>query len=116
MNVGPEPGWVARMEFSGGTGHGRSAISCIPLLHNLDGHTNWVVALDFTDDGRTLASGAGDSTVMIWDVVTGKKMQGLNTGPRFRSTYTYVVDFSPDGSSLACSHEDSVTTFWQLGR
>ena len=86
------------------------------LIHNIYGHTNWVVALDFTDDGRTLASGAGDSTVMIWDVITGKKVQGLNTGSSFRSTYTYVVDFSPDGSSLACGHKDSVTTIWQLGR
>lgn len=64
------------------------------LLKILQGHTNWVVSLAFSADGRFLISGAGDSTARIWSVDDGKELGRI----RFPGSSTYVesVGFSPD--------------------
>ncbi|HQI34162.1 MAG TPA: hypothetical protein PLK87_15900 [Verrucomicrobiota bacterium] len=61
----------------------------------LDGHSNWVVSLAFSADGKQLISGAGDSTARIWDVESGKEIGRI----RFpgESTYVQSVGLSPDG-------------------
>jgi WD40 repeat protein len=61
----------------------------------LKGHSNWVVSLAFSTDGKRLISGAGDSTVRVWEVETGKEIGRM----RFAGESTYVegVGFSPKG-------------------
>ncbi len=61
-------------------------------------HTNWVVSLDFNDDMRYLASGAGDSTARVYCLLSG---QGVGY-VRFQgsSTYIYSVDISSDNKYL----------------
>jgi hypothetical protein len=36
-----------------------------------DGHEGWVQAVAFSADGRTLASGSTDTTVLLWDTTGG---------------------------------------------
>ena len=36
-------------------------------LGNLSGHTELVESLEFSHDGKTLASGSNDGTVLLWD-------------------------------------------------
>jgi WD40 repeat protein len=36
-------------------------------LARLEGHRGWVTYLAFAPDGKTLASGSADNTVLIWD-------------------------------------------------
>lgn len=60
-----------------------------------EGHSNWVVSLDFSDDMKYLASGAGDSTARVYDLQTGKEIGRVRfSGP---STYVDSVDISTDG-------------------
>jgi WD40 repeat protein len=42
-------------------------------LHTLAGHTAQVTALAFSHDGKTLASGSADTTVLLWDLGVLKK-------------------------------------------
>ena len=63
-----------------------------------EGHTNWVVSLDFSDDMKYLASGAGDSTARVYDLLAGKEIGRV----RFSGCSAYVdsVDISSDGQYL----------------
>ena len=48
------------------------------LLQILSGHQSRVLSVALSADGTTLASGAEDSTVRIWDVRTGECLTSLS--------------------------------------
>ena len=89
------------------------AVGCAPydiILWNADkeafikllkGHSNWVVSLAFSPDGRRLISGAGDGTARIWSVETGKEIGRIRFPDRNRSSvYVHSVGFLPDGKTV----------------
>ena len=47
----------------------------------LAGHTERVMSVAFTSDGKTLASGSYDGTVRLWDVATGQERATLKGHP-----------------------------------
>jgi len=71
-----------------------------------DGHSNWVVSLDFSKDGKYLASGAGDSTARIYNLQTGEEVGRV----RFPGSSTYVksVAISSDGRLLLAAVDSFV--------
>lgn len=79
------------------------------MTATLTGHTNGVQSMDFSRDGKTLATGAAGGTVRLWDVATGKTAAILTAG--------YRVKFSPDGTTLATSSEfaaDHTVHLWDV--
>jgi WD40 repeat protein len=56
----------------------------------------------FAADGKTLAAGANDGTVTLWDVETGQERRSFR-GPA--GGYGEVA-FSPDGTMLAAARAD----------
>ena len=78
------------------------------LIPPLRGHRGTVYGVAFSPDGTTLASGSGDSTIRLWDAVTGEHKITLEG---HRGT-VYGVAFSPDGTTLASGSGDSTIRLW----
>jgi RNA polymerase sigma factor (sigma-70 family) len=65
---------------SGGSGEQESSVHLWEavtgrLIRRFEGHHSWVWAVAFAADGLTVASGAGDSTILLWDI-TGRRIDG----------------------------------------
>src|SRR2546429_246374 len=71
-------------------------------------HTNTTLALAFSPDEHTLASGSEDGSVKLWDVETGALLwSGWHT------KVTLCLAFSPDGSLLASGSQDGSVRLWE---
>lgn len=78
-------------------------------LADLAGHTDAVTALGFAPDGKTLATGGADRTVVLWDPETGQERIVL-TGHGDR---LLTVQFNPDGGGLVTVGRDGVVKRWR---
>ena len=58
------------------------------------GHTEWVKAIAFTENGTTLVSAALNGTVEVWNLKTGQELTTFTEG---LNDWTDVIAFSPDG-------------------
>jgi WD40 repeat protein/serine/threonine protein kinase/Flp pilus assembly protein TadD len=75
---------------------------CHSEFQTLSGHEGEVMAVCFSPDGQTVASGSRDGTIRIWDLLEGKEILCL----RGHSGDVLNVAFSPDGRRLASSSGD----------
>ena len=69
-----------------------------------------VSSVSFSPDGATLASGAWNGTVKLWDVATGEPIATLE-GHEGRVS---SVSFSPDGATLASGAGDDTVKLWDV--
>lgn len=75
-----------------------------------------VLALDFSPDGKLLASGGGEPSrsgeLKIWNVESGELVKAL---PEAHSDTINSVAFSPDGASLATCGSDRFAKIFSVG-
>ena len=110
MQVVRTPGFVAaRVEDR--EGHIRATIfdSRGRLLHVLP--EIGMRDLDFSPDGRLLATASADGFTTLWDTRTGKPVRRITDS----ANGVEKVAFSPDGTLLASGGDDSAVRVWTVG-
>jgi WD40 repeat protein len=73
------------------------------------GHTRAVYALEFSPDGRTLASGGDDRSVILWDPVVGQERLALSG----HADRVLRLAFNGDGSALVTVSRDGAVKRWR---
>jgi WD40 repeat protein len=61
------------------------------------GHTDYVMSVCWSADGKRVLSGSLDETVRVWDVKTGETVMAIKTG----HLHVWAVISSPDNAKFA---------------
>jgi len=84
-------------------------------LQTLTGHTEAVLSLAISPNGRILASGSADKTIHLWQVLESR----VNPEPihilKGHTAPVSALAMSPDGRILVSGSEDKTIKLWQIG-
>jgi eukaryotic-like serine/threonine-protein kinase len=85
----------------------------VSLLRELRGHAGKVIAIAFGPDGKLIATGAADKTVLIWRAADGDLSFTLS---RKSSSYAYgnALAISPDAATLAIGSAEGGLALWSM--
>ncbi|MFK7817626.1 MAG: WD40 repeat domain-containing protein [Planctomycetaceae bacterium] len=78
-----------------------------PVIAIFKGHEEYVYSLSYSADRRTLATGAGDNTAIIWDLENRKPKHVLQ-----HDSAVYVAAVSPDGKLVATATGKGMISIW----
>ena len=79
-------------------------------LRTLEGHQEAINTVNFSPDGKTIASGSDDKTIKLWNVASGKELRTF----KGHQGHVYSVRFSPDGKTIASGSTDKTVKLWNL--
>jgi len=73
------------------------------VLYEFEGHTNWVLSLAYSPDGRLLASGGADLNVIVWDI---ENLQALGQISTRHTDWIRRIEFNSDGAEMLTASAD----------
>jgi WD40 repeat protein len=85
--------------------------SATKQIRNLSGHTDQILDVAFSPDGKILASTGYDRLIKLWDVDTGHLLRTLKD----HSDAVYSLAFDPTGKLLASGSADRAVKVWNVG-
>src|SRR5581483_12311547 len=69
-----------------------------------------VVCFTFSPDGKTIATGAIDNTIRLWDADSGQQRKCIQG----HQHWVESVAFSKDGKTLVSGSHDATIRFWDV--
>ncbi len=75
----------------------------------ITGHTETVMHVAFSPDGKILASSARDETIRLWNTETGESLLSLSN-----ATHPIHLKFSADGKTLISQNWNGTVWFWDI--
>jgi WD40 repeat protein len=94
-------GLAERMQQSGESGR---------CLRTFEGHTEAVLSVCISPDGRYGLSGSGDGTIRLWDLASGKCLRAFED----HANCIWCVCISPDGRHGLSGGSDKTLQLWEL--
>jgi WD40 repeat protein len=79
-------------------------------LRKLEGHTDGVLSIAYSTDGKRIVTAGWDKTVRIWDAESGKELYILEGHPNLVNSAT----LSPDGSKVAVAYSGGIVRIWDI--
>lgn len=73
------------------------------------GHTEAVLAVQFSPDCRNLATGSGDGSLRLWDLNTQTPLKEIKA-----DNWVMIVQWSPDGEKVAYAERNGNATIYCL--
>ena len=106
------------------TGNEKGTLTGHGMKMRMDVLVGTVYSVEFSPDGKMLASGSEDGTAKLWDVETGKVINNLSwlekkilqekmIVERYKASH-YSVAFSSDGKMLASGLADYTIKLWDV--
>jgi len=83
----------------------RSVTRC---ASSMQGHSGAILHVHFSADGKRLASGGGDGTVRLWDMLTSTPLKTL----KGHKNWVMAVAWAPDGSFLISGDSKGEIRVW----
>ena len=75
----------------------------------LKGHTQGVLSVSISPDGKKIVSGSYDNSIRVWDTDTGRE---ILPPLQANNSYVFSVAFSPDGKKIASGSSDKSVRVW----
>jgi WD40 repeat protein len=72
------------------------------------GHSDYVLSVAFSPDGRRIVSGADNGIMKLWDAASGREIRSFLG----HSGEVLCVTFSPDGKQIASGSWDETVKLW----
>lgn len=86
------------------------------IIQEYEGHARRVLSIAVSPDGRTMATGAADGTIFVWDIETGERLQRYTHHPDEGVGVSRILslDYSPNGHMLLFGSLDGELSLWHL--
>jgi WD40 repeat protein len=85
------------------------AVYGVQERNRLEGHSDGVLSVAFSPNGKTIATGSSDGTAKLWNL-EGQKLKTLSGHCNCVSS----IAFSPDSKILATGSDDGTVKLWNL--